>query len=289
MSEPTIEILPAETEYPLLDDPSGVLELLDEGMAGRPLPLLDLQRIRVPSGGGLAFRYDTAAGEETAKKLTGVIVAWRQARIFWRARGSGKKPPDCTSTDGFTGTGDPGGLCSKCPYSKFGTAVKQDGTPGAGQACKDIRQALVLLPGDVLPHLLNVPPSSIKIFDQYSLTLMSARARYWGATTEFTLEKASSEDKIDYAKIIFRLGKRFMDEKTLAAFHPFHQKMKASLTPAIVDASAYEIEEGSASRVVDGERLVSAPRPRIAAPAPPAEEPAQREPGDDENEDKIPF
>ena len=271
---PRSEVIPAPRGgelYPLLTDPGDVLALFDERLRTGGLPVLDLPRIRVPGGGSVAFRYDTAAGEETAKKLEGIITAWRPSRLYWKSRAAGKKPPDCTSINGFSGVGDPGGVCADCPHARFGTSVKPDGGAGAGQACKDVRQALFLMEGELLPHLLNIPPTSVKAFGQYTLTLMSARAHYWGAITEITLEKAQSDDKIDYAKIVFRLKTRLSDPSQFNVLKGFHERMRSVLEPAIVDASAYEIEE---------DRPRAAPRP-LTPNGPPATP--------DPNDDNIPF
>lgn len=234
------DVLPEVPDFPLLEDPEGVIALFDERLAdGGGLPILDLQRIRVASGGALSFRVDTPGGEEQMKKLEGVIIAYRPARVYWKSKAAGKKPPDCSSSDGFTGVGDPGGECGSCPNARFGTGVSADGSPSAGQACKSIRQILFLLKGEMLPHLLNVPPTSVKAFEQYTMTMLSSRARYWGAFTEISLEKAESQDHISYAKIVFRLGRR-LEGKTLQAFREFHGRMKAVLKEAVVDATSYE-------------------------------------------------
>jgi hypothetical protein len=280
-----VEIMPplAGADFPLLEDPAGVLALFEERLSdGGGLPVLDLPRIRVASGGALAFRYETAAGEEMAKKLEGVVLAYRPARVYWRSRGAGKKPPDCSSIDGFSGQGDPGGECARCPYARFGSGFKSDGSPSNGQACKDIRQILFLLKGELLPHLLNVPPTSVKAFGQYTLTLMSARARYWGAITEISLEKAQSDEQIDYAKITFRLKER-IEDKYLPAFEPFHTQMRGVLKPALIDSNAYEIvdEPAPAPRLPPGVSIVTSTSTRLQ----PGTGPVFSPPGDDD----IPF
>jgi len=279
-----IQILPPErepAEFPLTEDPAGVLALFDERLAdGGGLPILDLPRIRVSSGGALAFRVDTPGGEELVKKLEGAIVAYRSARVYWKSRSAGKKPPDCTSIDGFIGVGDPGGECAKCPFARFGSGFKADGSPSSGQACKSIRQILFLLKGELLPHMISVPPTSVKAFEQYTLSLLSARARYWGAITEISLEKAANEDQIDYAKIVFRLGKR-LEEKNLRAFEAFNGRMRGVLKPALVDASAYEIIDDvpAPRRLPQGVSVVdSAPGSSPSNPLPSGS-----------NDDDIPF
>lgn len=283
------EVLPPEVAFPLLEDPNSVLALFDERLAsGESLPILDLPRIRVAGGGAVNFRVETPEGEETPRKIRGILSAYRTARVYWKSRNAGKKPPDCSSKDGFTGVGDPGGKCADCPFARFGSAFKPDGTPSNGQACKDVRQALFLMEGEMLPHLISIPPTSLKAFNQYTLTMISARAHYWGAYTEMTLQAAESDEGMPYAKIIFRLGQRITDEKGLRIFQMFHERMKSVLKPAIVDATAYEVDEGQAAPA-----LVSAPRPAGAARrvlgAPPAPAPTLFPPQAAPADDDIPF
>jgi len=259
MSE--MEVLPPDGGYPLLDNFNEVLSLIDENLGKRGFSILSLPRIRVPSGGGLNFRVDTAAGEELPRRIEGLITSWRSARLYWKSRMVQGKPPDCTSTDGWKGVGDPGGNCqAPCPFSLFGSSINMDGSRGSGQACKDIRQVLFLMPGEILPHLLSIPPTSVKGFDNYTLTLLSARAAYWSATTVMTLEKVRNDSGIEYSRILFRLGRRLQpNEKEI--FKPYHLRMKDILIPAIVDATAYEVDD-------QPHGLVSGPRDRDVPPPP---------------------
>jgi hypothetical protein len=229
--------------YPLLNPATagGVLQLLEDNLGSQNFSILNLPRIYVPSGGGLSWRVATLAGEESEKEIEGIVVAWRSARVYWRESyggGGSGKPPDCSSKDGLTGIGDPGGTCTECPYAQFGSALQPNGQPGLGQACKDIRQLLVLRPDEILPHLLNVPPTSLRAFNQYSMGLLSARISYWGATTKMTLEKATSDGGKPFARIGFRMGKRLGAEEQQVLL-PYHKRMKEVLHPSILDVSDY--------------------------------------------------
>lgn len=227
---------------------SEVLTLIDENLTAQRFNVLNLPRIKVPAGGAREFRVMDASGEEPLRTLSGVITAFRQARVYWKkayGSGGGKKPPDCSSTNGFVGVGEPGGECALCPYAQFGTALNPDGSKGAGQACKDIRQLLILLPDNLLPHILNIPPTSIKNFMQYSLNLLSAGAPYWGVVSKLTLEPATSGGGIDYARIQFSLERRVAKEQAASMLKPYHERMNSLLRPMVVDATAYESEEAS--------------------------------------------
>jgi hypothetical protein len=266
-----LEILAPQTAqaYPLFapDAIAETLALIDENLGSEAFNPLMFPRIRVPSGGGLEFRVEGASGERSARTLDGIIMATRHARAYWKIpygrKGAGKKPPDCTSTDGFRGVGDPGGPCADCPFAQFGTATNPDGSKGTGQACKDLRQLLILLEGEALPHLLSVPPTSIRKFTSYTMNLTSARTRYWGGVTRLSLERASSEGGIDYARIDFKLIVK-LDPALGATIAPYHHRMRELLVPAVVDTTAYEIvDEG------------------VEAPPPPGP--------DERNPDDIPF
>lgn len=231
--------------YPLLipAQAANVLQLLDDNLGAQNFSILNLPRIQVPSGGGLNWRIATLAGEIAEKEIEGIVVAWRPARVFWQesySGGASGKPPDCSSKDGLVGVGNPGGSCTECPYAQFGSALLPNGQPGPGQACKDIRQLLVLQPDEILPHLLNVPPTSLKAFNQYSMGLLSGRIPYWGVVTKATLEKAVSEQGKPYARISFRMGRR-LDASEQQTLFPYHQKMKEILRPSILDISDYRI------------------------------------------------
>lgn len=236
--------------YPLLRPQASrsVLDLLNDSpvLSQQNFSPLNFARIQMPSGGSLAFRVQTLAGEQPEKQLEGIIIAWRQARIFWREGfGGGRKPPDCSSKDGFIGVGDPGGRCADCHFAQFGTATLPNGNPGAGQACKDIRQILLLRPDEILPHLLSVPPTSLRAFNAYSMQLLSARIPYWGVTTRLTLEKANNESGIAYGKIAFTLGRR-LTENEQNVLYPYQKRFKEILIPAVLDSTDYTAQDETA-------------------------------------------
>ena len=242
-----------ESEYPLMDSGEAiqnVLGLIDMNLGAQSFSALHLAPIKVPAGGARDFLVEGAADADSRREIQAVIVAFRQTRAFWkRMYGTGwggKKPPDCTSVNGFTGVGDPGGECLQCPYAQFGTATNADGSRGAGQACKDMRQLLLVLPGQLLPHVLNLPPTSIRNFLQYSLHLVSSGVPFWGVVTRLTLETASSAGGINYSRVRFQMVRRLEAEQT-RRMEPYHQRMRRLLEPALVEADSYEIVEEEAT------------------------------------------
>jgi hypothetical protein len=243
MDDKTLAVTrPAAADYPLLgSNKNDLLEIFRDNLGDAGLSSLDLPRIKVPSGGSLSWNVRNAEGEEeSVKELEGLVLAWRPGRLRWKkamGEGGGRKPPDCTSTNGFIGIGDPGGECSLCPYAKFGSSAK-----GHGQACKQIRQLLIVRPGEVLPHMISIPPTSLKPCAEYFLMLFGRSTPFWAVTTKLRLEKSVNEDGIEYAKVRFAQG-RVLTQAEREELRPFHEQMKTILAPMAIDVSDYR-EEG---------------------------------------------
>jgi hypothetical protein len=216
-----------------------VRRVLNSNVGPRGLSEKHLEKVKVPSGGSLAWSVPGIDGEEHHKELSGIIVAWREGRLYWRMpfaeRGKVKTPPDCVSRDGFWGQGDPGGECGECPLNQFGSDPKG----GRGKACKEVRHLLLLRSGHVLPEMITVPPTSIKNAEQYFLRLFNLTIPFWGLITNIRLERTSNADGIDYARMIFTSGPRLNDADR-KAFAPYQRQMEQILRDVQVDVTDYE-------------------------------------------------
>lgn len=241
------EVIPADPEYPLIEGSAGeMLELADDNL--RHINILNLHKIRATKDG--YFQVETAEGAKLEKTLLGMIEAFRIARVYWGRvynPGQSKEPPSCTSPDGFTGVGEPGGPCGRCPFAQFKSARNPDGTPSAGQACKELRQLLVLLPGQMMPHLLSVQPTSLANFDKYSMSLnyLSGGAAYWNVVTKFGIEIVPASG-YPVPRITFQLAKRSTPEQRQLA-KPYHLRMRDLIQPMVVEGDAYEMPETGAA------------------------------------------
>ena len=164
----------------------------------------DLDRVKMPSGGGKTCLIPTPDGEEEATKtIEGVIVAYRKGRVYWEEsfEGSGGgNPPDCFSEDGNYGNGNPGGECKTCALNQFGSDKHE-----RGKACKEMRLLYVLRPNSLLPIVVPLPPTSITPFKQYLQRLTSAAVRYSRVLTEIGLKEAQNKDNIKYSQATFKL------------------------------------------------------------------------------------
>ena len=192
-----------------------IREAIDANVGDAGLNASDFERIKVPAGGGTVWSIQGLDGEESVKELAGIIVAWRDTRAYWSVpmeESDGNMPPDCYSMDARTGTGKPGGDCHKCPLAEFGSDAK-----GEGQACKLIRQLFLIREDNLLPEIVNLPPSSVKPARQYFLRLASKGVPCYSVVTKIALEKTKNGQGIVYSKAALTSGGRLTPEQSVQA------------------------------------------------------------------------
>lgn len=183
----------------LLHNVEDTMLALKENLGGAALSPFDLERVTIPAGGGTTWEMETLDGLVESKELTGVIVAIQTARCYWVidfAESGGGVPPDCSSDDGLTGAGTPGGNCTICPLNEFGSKAAGK----RGKACKEIRRVFLLLPDRNLPTVINLPPGSLKDFQKYMLRLADAGLSYYKVATTFSLAADKNADGIKFSK-----------------------------------------------------------------------------------------
>lgn len=176
--------------------------------AGDLISPWDLQRIRVPAGGGLTWELPNMEnpGEPSPEKtLRGIVIYHTLTRSFWKDEFSGAgTPPNCFSPDARFGNGDPHDnagarmhiSCAECPNSQFGTAIK-----GSGQACRQIRLAFFLREDMLLPSLVGVTPGSLRQFKKFLMDLTSQGKSISNLVLGLNLEQAKSGNGITYSRI----------------------------------------------------------------------------------------
>lgn len=217
--------------------PEEMAEIIRENLGTGGISPMDLDRIRVPTGGAKTW---TLPDGESAKEVQGVIVGWSDPRAYWResfdATGGGT-PPDCASTDGVHGTGDPGGVCARCPMAAWGSQ-QRGGKQTRGQACRQMRLLFVRQGGSVLPTVVVVPPSSIKNVKRYFLGLVGKQRPFWSVVTSLTLEPASNKDGIKYSAVQASTSAELDETLTAEAF-----AYKRSLEPIIKVASSVAADD----------------------------------------------
>jgi hypothetical protein len=231
-----------ETNYPLLK-PAAMKQMLgvyQDNIGPYQISSFELPRIKCPAAGSTVWKLDTPDGDEILRELEAIILSWRQARAYWKISlndGGSQKPPDCSSKDGFFGVGDPGGRCGDCPLAQFGSSTRGG---RRGQACKQMRQMLILRPGESVPYFLSVPPTSLRACVQYFLGLASRGVSHWETVTKIRLEKTKNADGTEYSRMIFIAGPRLTGQEQ-DLMRPYRERMQALLAPIEVVATDYSV------------------------------------------------
>ncbi len=205
---------------------------------------VDFDRVKIPSGGGLAFELpgEDEDDYETEKTITGIIVDQHPANAYWAdSYAGGNVPPDCSSMDGHKGIDKDGATheCASCPNNQWGSGLKQDGSFGRGKACKNMRRIYILREGEMFPLLLTLPPTSLKNFGNFLAKRVLARDKLPAEViTEVSLKKATSSDGISYSQAKFKVVGVLPEEK-VAEVKNYSESIKAFTRRLAIAAEDY--------------------------------------------------
>lgn len=192
------ELAVVKFEVPVL--PEEIVVTMAEEMDGLG-DLFDFDRIKIPSGGGLAFELPSEDEEnpDVEKEVIGVIVDHHPINAYWPAKYEGaNQAPECSSMDGKTGTC--GKACKTCPHNQFGS-------DGNGKACKNMHRIYILQEGQMFPMLLTLPPSSLKNFSNFIMKQVVMKGRKsTGVVVKVTLKKATNANGIVYSQAVFSVN-----------------------------------------------------------------------------------
>lgn len=248
-------------------------QFIRENVGPQGIKPLDLPRIKMPAAGGLAWTIPTLEGPEPSRFIEGVVVSWQTRRAYWEksfgATGGGS-PPDCSSEDGDIGVGwngtdpptdqpdldvyfDANGRpvfahdCSTCPLggaNAWGTARDDKGEPTPGKACKEIRALYVRRPGDLLPFMVPLPPSSLKNCAQFFLRMASAELSYYGVVMQIGLEEAKNA-RATFSRATFAIARR-LDPQEQAEVMEYRGAITAALGAQVIDYAELARDAGIA-------------------------------------------
>lgn len=192
-------------------DPEMMAELQDEMEDLDPESGITCRKIKIPSGGGLAYEVqgEEESDVEYMKEINAVIIFTHRVGGFWPGSyGDGddqNKIPVCSSMDGKTGLNIQTGEitpCETCPLNQFGSAIDQKGGPGKGKACKNMRRLYMMMDGDPNFYLLTVPPTSIRDVNKQLAKIMGGGVPYTGLVVRLTLEKTQNAAGVAYSKVV---------------------------------------------------------------------------------------
>lgn len=174
---------------------------------------LTFDRVKIPSGGGLAFEIPLDDDEvDTVKEIVGVIVDHHRVNAYWPTAFSGQGgPPACSSMDGKTGVATPDAdvawsgrtqACTECPFNQWGS----DESGGGGKACKNMVRIYIVREGDAFPLMLTLPPTSIRNWANYlAKRVMGRGLRPHQVVTRIGLKREQSRGGIAYSQATFKL------------------------------------------------------------------------------------
>ena len=224
------------------------------------------ERIKLGAGGMLAFQ--SSDGTILQPPFEGVVVVAQRARAYWPVKGTGSTPPLCSSQDSVQGYFDPHSelardaaaqrvkhpavlaldaaaaegpwSCAHCPLSEFGSAAV-----GNGQACKVLRRLVVLIKGWAAPVLLTLPPTSVKIWDQYVSGRRSRGKSYFDVWSKIGLVSDKSRTGDPYAKLSISAGEP-LSEGQKAEVIAMRRQYEALVREMGIAAEEYETVDAAA-------------------------------------------
>jgi len=170
---------------------------------------MGFERIKIPAGGVTMFELPGEDDEPvTVKEFSAVILLQHPLFAYYKQKYTGgNNPPDCGSTDGVIGVGEPGGSCKQCPLNQFGSGEN------GSKACKNRRRLYVLREGELFPLLLSLPTGSLKGFKRYIKQQLAKGRKTNAVVTRFALKRATNAGGIAYSQATFAVDRVLTPEE----------------------------------------------------------------------------
>lgn len=227
-----------EGSFAVIDSAVNMQEMAEENLGGGGFTLSDLRMVVFPGAGDDRFYVKSAAGEERAERITGVVLGQKAQRRFYRQPyvSGGNNPPDCSSEDGITGQWiaelddmskengrlffydangvdwNFGGACNGCPMAEFGSIMKVNPSrESRGQACTESRLLMVQQPDRYRPLLFRIPPTALSDWRAFGNQLFDRGLLLSQVVVSFSLKAASGETARLVTEIVGVLPKETRD------------------------------------------------------------------------------
>jgi len=239
--------------------------VIEANLGGETISALDLERVKIPGGGGTTWTVPKFGGVDEIKELDVLIILHTSNRTYWETEfGQGEPgPPDCYSGDCVTGFiradfvpseghMSPTSVCGEqtCPMAKFGTAK---GGKGDGQACTQKRTLFFLRENSLLPMTLNASPASLKNAMKYLIGMTGAGMEPHHIVTRLTLQPDRTKGGVEYSKIVFTPLANSIPEAQwpeidgyVAAISPFLKKAAREIAQDVTQDTPYEEQKAAA-------------------------------------------
>lgn len=234
------EIMKTETavgSFVVLETPiERIREAIKMNLGDTNVSIANLIRIKLPTGGATTWTINKPDGTEITEEIEGIIIFWRDTRVFWRVpldQAAGNAPPSCHSVDAVTGVGDPGGACGRCQFAN--ASLK-----GERPACRLTRELYLLQTNKYLPLIVCLSPTSVKPAKQYLAHLTTGGEPCYTLITKIALERATNKGGMPYSRAKFSSGRPLTPEEAVQI------REYALMFRSIIIARADEQREGEA-------------------------------------------
>ena len=137
---------------------------------------------------------------------------WSTDEDIWEKAPEGAVLLKGKIAEGLMVCGRAGSSTPHCPLNDWDSMEYMghaEGTPG--KACHEKRELLCWKPGLVVPVVLRVPTSSIRLWDEYCSNLSAAELKHRDVVTDITLEKKESPGR-EWSVCKFRMVDRAPEE-----------------------------------------------------------------------------
>lgn len=229
----------ALAEYKLEIDTSEIRSIILENVGDEGITVNKLDRFVNPSTTGTQWEVPAlVGGTELTGEVEGILVFHKLSRARWDGpfKGGGEAPL-CSARNGFDGTGDPGGKCKECPYSKFtedkkGESVKPE--------CRLVKQLFIRLPGALLPTMMSVSATNIPNIERYLFKLTNKLVKFYHVVTKVTCETDTSKGGFKYPKFHFE-ATAFLPEEQKKDMSDYNEFIKPMLLE--IEMTADDVKE----------------------------------------------
>ena len=176
-------------------------------VSGFPVISLEGKHFTVVRGDQSEMLMNPNDPDEPASAIEVVILRTHKgtAKTYYEkawVKGSTEKP-DCYSNDGVAPAADAQSpqskKCATCPHNQWGSRITESGNKG--KSCSDVKRLAVASPGLLNdPMLLRLPPTSLKVWDQY-VDMLNKRGGYRPAQV---VTKIRFDPDVTHAQLTFK-------------------------------------------------------------------------------------
>ena len=128
-----------------------------------------------------------------------------------------------------------------CPLN----AWDSKGPNQKGKACKEMRLVFLVRPGDLLPVVIALPPTSLRAVKSYFLGLASMAVPYYGVVTRFGLEKAAAAGGSEYSRAKPTMVGQ-INNASLAQIKSYGDALRGALGSKVFTLEPQDVEAGEA-------------------------------------------